>query len=264
MADMILATQKNRAMDKWRAGLRARFGTVKAMPLGIVLYEGPSMLDGAPIVAIATGIKSRSGNMKTGDMVQVFILRQDMSPNEAQRKGTDGAVCGDCPHRSKAAGGSGACYVVTFQGPRSVWATWKRGRYAKVNSPALVSALFAGSVVRFGAYGDPAAVPLSVWQAVNRYTHAHTGYTHQWRKLGAAWQFLHASCDNATDYADAIGAGWGTFRVRTIGAPVFEGERECAAEERGIACTSCPFKCDGSASNRTTIVVHGANAGAVA
>ena len=95
MADMILATQKNRAMDKWRAGLRARFGTVKAMPLGIVLYEGPSMLDGAPIVAIATGIKSRAGNVKTGDMVQVFILRQDMSPNEAQRKGTDGAVCGD-------------------------------------------------------------------------------------------------------------------------------------------------------------------------
>ena len=37
---------------------------------GVILYEGPSMLDGAPIVVIATGIRTGSTNVKTGAMIQ--------------------------------------------------------------------------------------------------------------------------------------------------------------------------------------------------
>ena len=44
---------------------------------GVVLYEGPSVLDGAPIAVIAT---LKSANVKTGDMIQTWIIRSDMHP----------------------------------------------------------------------------------------------------------------------------------------------------------------------------------------
>jgi hypothetical protein len=39
-------------------------------PNGAILYRGPSLLDGAPIVAIVTGLASTSANAKTGAMLQ--------------------------------------------------------------------------------------------------------------------------------------------------------------------------------------------------
>ena len=44
---------------------------------GFIIYEGPSQIDGAPIVAIAT-LKSR--NRKNGAMIQTWILRAYMHP----------------------------------------------------------------------------------------------------------------------------------------------------------------------------------------
>lgn len=67
---------------------------------GVILWEGPSLIDGAPIAVIATGIGSRkSANTKTGGMVQVHILRTDVEPHVAQRTGDDQSVCGRCPMR---------------------------------------------------------------------------------------------------------------------------------------------------------------------
>lgn len=43
-----------------------------------ILYRGPSLLDGQPIVAIAI---VKSDNAKTGNMVQTYILREDIDPN---------------------------------------------------------------------------------------------------------------------------------------------------------------------------------------
>ena len=37
----------------------------------MIIYNGPSLLDGTPIIAIAI---RKSGNAKTGDMVQTYIL----------------------------------------------------------------------------------------------------------------------------------------------------------------------------------------------
>ena len=52
----------------------------QAKAKGFILYEGASMLDGAPIVVIAT---MKTSNRKTGDMVQTWILRSDVNPVEA-------------------------------------------------------------------------------------------------------------------------------------------------------------------------------------
>lgn len=65
-------------------------------PAGYVLFEGPSAIDGAPVVVIAI---VKSTNVKTGNMIQTYILRADMSPLEAAGQGLDYSICGDCPHR---------------------------------------------------------------------------------------------------------------------------------------------------------------------
>src|SRR5207253_7718239 len=86
----------------------------------LVVYRGPSMLDGAPIVGILT---FDSDNVKTGPMAQLFIMAANVAPHEAQRTGDDAGVCGDCSYRpihAKARGYT-PCYVKVWQGPLSTW-----------------------------------------------------------------------------------------------------------------------------------------------
>jgi len=42
-----------------------------------IIYQGPSLLDGFPIVAIAT---YSDRNTKTGKVLQTYIIRSDLSP----------------------------------------------------------------------------------------------------------------------------------------------------------------------------------------
>ena len=84
---------------------------VKPKQKGFILYDGPSVLDGAPIVVIAT---LETSNAKTGAMVQTWILRGDIEPHQAVKTGEDASVCGNCPQRHNT---GGACYVMTHQAP---------------------------------------------------------------------------------------------------------------------------------------------------
>jgi hypothetical protein len=230
-------------------------------PIGLVLYTGPSRLDGAPIVVVAT---LASKNVKTGNMVQTWILRADADPLAASRAATDESVCGDCPHRRSL---GGACYVNLGQAPVAVWRSWRAGRYA-VATPALVAEHLAGRTVRLGAYGDPAAVPAAVWESLVAAAAGHTGYTHQWRRAGAdAYRGLvMASCDTAAEHAEAARAGWRTFTVLgTDDAPPMR-TFECLADAKGKSCAEC-LACDGATVGRDVqaasvwIRVHGALAG---
>ncbi len=197
----------------------------------MILWEGSSLLDGSPIVAIAT---SGSGNAKTGPMIQTWILRADVDPLRASQLGVDAAVCGDCPHK-RSAGGS--CYVTLHQAPLSVWRAYKRGSYAGDSAVRKVTrALADGASVRLGAYGDPAAVPADVWSAlVAQSKTGHTGYTHQWRKAiaGPLRNLCMASCDTDTDVRDAVARGWRYFRV--LGAEDVPPTRavECLSDSKG-------------------------------
>lgn len=69
----------------------------------MILWEGKSPFDGAPIVLIATGYARPSKNTKTGALLQTWILRQDVAPHDAVASGADASVCGDCPHGAGAA-----------------------------------------------------------------------------------------------------------------------------------------------------------------
>jgi len=107
-------------------------------PNGFIIYRGPSMLDGQPIVCIATGFAKGSTNTKTGAMIQTWIMRDDIKPVDAIHSGEDKSICGDCPHRGVIVNGRNVkrpCYVAVWQAPRNVYETYKRGNYGTtVNS----------------------------------------------------------------------------------------------------------------------------------
>ena len=208
-------------------------------PLGYILYEGPSEIDGAPIVVIMTGL-SGSKNSKTGAMLQTYILRSDVHPLDAIKTGDDESICGDCEHRPVLARktGKAPCYVEAGKGPSMVFKAYQAGRYVRLPLH-VIARMIAARMLRLGTYGDPAAAPIRVWQAVTVYVAGWTGYSHQWRNLSADWQYLvMASADSVSDRQDAKLAGWRTFRV-SIGIDRQDGEISCPASKESGARTTC-------------------------
>ncbi|WP_316235075.1 MULTISPECIES: hypothetical protein [unclassified Bradyrhizobium] len=229
---------------------------------GFIFYRGPSMLDGQPIIAVATGIARGSRNGKTGSEVQTWILRDDMSPVDAVKRGADASICGNCVHRGDGMGGARSCYVTVFQAPLVVWKAAQRGIYPEV-SPEAAAASMTGKVLRLGSYGDPAAVPVAVWRALVSEVSGHTGYTHQWRISDDLRDLCMASCDSAFEQELAAAQGWRTFRVRTAAEPLATREIICPASKEAGAKTSCSAckACGGiSAKARVNIAIiaHGA------
>lgn len=230
---------------------------------GAVLYEGPSLLDGRPIVVVATGLAGNSKNEKTGAMVQTWILRQDISPLEAINSGADASICGTCPHRGTIEAGKNkgrSCYVKVFQAPLAVWRAYKRGAYPHMNAGHAGQ----GRIVRLGSYGDPAAVPLSIWQQFTAGAVRWTGYSHAWRQFPELAPYVMASADSPADRAAAKLLGFRTFRVREAAQALEAGEITCpASKEAGYRtnCAACGL-CKGATAKAKdiAIIAHGASA----
>jgi hypothetical protein len=231
----------------------------------MVIWRGASKLDGVtPIVVLATydtRATGNSNNSKTGDMIQTWILRDDIEPHTALSEGRDEAICGTCQHRSPASGGSGACYVTVFRAPLSVWRAYKRGDARDFDLD-----VFRGNRVRFGAYGDPAAAPFEVWQAIADVAHGVTGYTHAWRDCDVRFsRYCMASADSLAEYRAARRGGYRTFLVRPMGSPKPPGLVPCPASDEAGKRTTCAvcLQCGGTSSGRRadiTIAAHGATA----
>ena len=229
-------------------------------PLGFIAYEGPSLIDGAPIVVIVNKLDG-SDNEKTGAIVQSFIIRADVAPVEALKTGDDASICGDCPHRPLLAkqNGQAPCYVNVGRSVRSVYEAYRRGRYIKADLATIARALF-GKIVRLGTYGDPAAAPVSMWARITRYAAGRRGYTHQWQRPdfdAAAWApLVMASADSIDEAARANLLGLRVFRV-SIGVDVQAGEASCpASAEAGkrATCAKCTL-CSGTSIQARDIVI---------
>ena len=234
---------------------------------GAIIYRGPSMINARPIVVVITGLANASANDKTGNMLQTWILDDTTAPHLAPKLGADASVCGDCRHRG-INGNPRTCYVTLFRAPLSVWSAYKRGSYRELALPE-IAALGRNRAVRLGAYGDPMAAPLNIWQALTSQARTHTGYTHQWRSANAhalaPWRaLLMASCDSVADLELAHANGWRTFRVMTENKPL-PSEVLCpASAEAGkrTTCAKCTL-CSGTTSKAgksAAIVAHGATA----
>ncbi len=232
---------------------------------GVILYEGPSMIDGAPIVVIANRIATGSNNEKTGAMVQTFIIRTDMHPLDALKTGADESVCGSCNARPAK---DGFCYVNVGQSVASVYGAYQRGRYARPGidyDRAMLADLFEGALFRLGSYGDPAAAPFEAWEAPVSKAKARNGYTHQWRRFPAFAAICMASCDTEADHIEAKAQGWRTFRIRLASDPIHPREIACPASKEAGAktvCASCRA-CGGTrakAKADIAIIAHGPTA----
>jgi len=198
------------------------------MSNGYILHEGTSR------VIIATGFETPSDNRKTGDMIQIWILVKSVSPTEAIRTGLDRLICGSCVHRGDGHGGDRSCYVNVGKAPQKIWRAWKAGNYQPLRSLEC----FVGRKVRFGAYGDPIHIPLSLALAIAGVSSGHTGYTHQWRKPSLQpWKtLLMASVDSIAELVIARSLGWSTFRV---GSEASVGESLCESTRIGTPCAVC-------------------------
>jgi hypothetical protein len=229
--------------------------------LGYIAYEGPSVIDGRPIVVIVNKLQG-SANAKTGaDLVQTFIIRADVAPTDALKTGADVSICGQCVHRPILArdNGQAPCYVNVGRSVRSVFEAYKRGRYEKA-TPDQLRAILSGRKVRLGTYGDPAAAPVGMWQTITADAAGVVGYSHQWQSADfdhAAWApLVMASADNIDEAAQANLFGMRVFRV-SVGVDKQTGETTCPASAEGgrkATCDTCML-CGGTRKAARDIVI---------
>lgn len=208
-------------------------------PLGYILYQNQD------IVCIMT---FGSKNIKTGSMIQTWILLKDISPTEAVKNGKDAMVCGDCKHRGAVVDGvriaPRTCYVNVGQAPLAVWKAYHAGKYVQFDESA--KKYISGKKIRIGSYGDPTFVPVGVWEDILKHTSGHTGYTHQWLTCSDEYKsFLMASCDNEHEQALARTMGWRCFIVNK-NKPA-ENTITCLSSSVGKTCEDC-LLCSGSVS----------------
>ena len=218
-------------------------------------------LDGAPVVAIATGLVNKSVNRKTGAMVQTYILRADMSPVDASKLGLDRSVCGECPLRQftvrtaklETGAQTAECYV-NLGWLTVMWNAWNAGKMPRISPAELGDIVEASRMpVRQGAYGDPAVLPQTVWDQLDR--RRGTSYSHQWR-TAQVQAFSMASVTTLDEAAEAQSMGYRTYRVDVDQVGPQENEITCPAESRGVTCADCGL-CNGNrGAGAKNIVIH--------
>ena len=251
------------------------------------------------VIVLATGLERPSINSKTGDMIQTYIMRADIAPDEAAKMGLDETVCGNCALRPllvKLYGKTGdvPCYVDKVRGPAGAWHSWNSGRVeymtaselsdiiadkktcpglcldtCKLDHNHLYKAAYPKNGharktceklnhcttplgIRDGAYGDPAAVPIELWQQLHANGAKRTSYTHQWQTKPELKTMAMASIDSQTfpdvdkaiNEAKAMGFRW--YRMLKAGETLRPDEIMCpeAPKDSTVQCAPCGL-CDG-------------------
>ena len=217
-----------------------------------VIYEGKSPYDGAEIMVLAIAIKTPSTNRKTGWMIQIYILVKDVPPVEAVRLELDASVCGNCSMRWNKGGG---CYVT----PLFMTPMWKKGLEAPRITPTELARLADkyNSPIRQGAYGDPAFVPMYVWEELENAVSNKKGasYTHQWEWVSPEYaKFSMASVENLKQKADAQALGYRTYRMVDNEAEIATDEVLCPNTSKGVQCRECGL-CGGLRSKAKNIAI---------
>lgn len=113
-------------------------------------------------------------------------------------------------------------------------------------------------IVRLGAYGDPAALPISVWHNLLKYAKRWTGYTHQWKSNPHLKRYCMASVDSEKEYQEAKLRGWRTYRVLRPTEKTATKEIHCpASDEMGkrTTCEKCTL-CMGTSVKAKDIAIY--------
>lgn len=207
----------------------------------MLIYNGPSLLDGEPIIVVTVPDYSK----KVGTMLLSWIILRDVDPRVAAYDGRDESICGACPLRAKepfAGAVSGfaspqtqtavtkrACYVRPHLEPWVIWTKYHDDEYPDVSGIMWAADLSSDEwgrwrkkinptrmPVRIGSYGDPAAVPTYVWKNLTATADRYTGYSHMWddpRTDPELKKYCMASVDDVFERERAQDKGWRTFLV---------------------------------------------------
>lgn len=196
---------------------------------GYVLYRG--ITNGEPFVVIAT-LKTK--NDKTINMVQIWFLLENYKPMDAVKSGLDAkTICFGCPFAS----GQG-CYVTVFQAPTSIFKAYHRGNYPSID-PVHYQAIFGGRKVRFGAYGNPSLLPISIVKAIASVSRGWTGYFHDWKTNPLASEyakFFMVSTETESSYRLAKSLNYRVFHASPVKP---DGSMECLSDAKGLSCDKC-------------------------
>lgn len=239
----------------------------------MIIYRGPSLIDGKPIVAIAVFPKGKT-NSKTGAMLQTYILADNgFDPMHNNKTGNDYSICGNCPHKgtptdnpAKKLATGRACYVNLMHGPGQVHKAFKRDKYSTAQTLDDIAQQGAGRMVRLGSYGDPLAVPKTVWDALTSKAKGWTGYTHQTGQHGPSGpldgsSYLMLSADTKEQAQAAWKQGKRTFRIIPI-KPSAEDALDPKNEimcpsDKGVQCVNCGLCKGGNKGKSVAIIAHG-------
>jgi hypothetical protein len=256
---------------------------------GYVLWEGPSLADGKPIAVIATGFQDQSDNEKTGKMIQTFIIRSDMDPQDALDTGEDESVCFGCdmkgkvvealkkevekqPWRPETRKKERVCYVAVGRSVKQVYKAYKEGKYGRLSRGQIAKVFKGAPPLRIGAYGEPVAAPEWVWREALENVQRWTGYTHQWRdpRFASYKDILMASVNSPDEavYAKLV-LGWNTYRAANSDELPLQGfEVLCPWYDEGgpvaaISCDACGWCGDLMGKVKSVVApAHGSGAGA--
>jgi hypothetical protein len=229
-----------------------------------IIYRGPSLIDGNPIVVVATYTNS---NSKTGRVLQTYIMVAGIDPRHANKSGADYSICGNCPFRgtpnndpSRALAGNRKCYVRIDQGPLNVYKALQQGVYPFIRGHKAIAELGRGRMVRIGTYGDGAAVPSYIWDSLISEAAGHTAYSHQAliRTANFRPDLYMRSVDTLGEAEQAWISGQRTFRVVSSVDEIIKGkEILCPASKeagRRVQCAACRL-CGGTRVQAKSIAI---------
>jgi hypothetical protein len=207
----------------------------------MIIWRGQSKANGQPIAVHLTnvsGVQRATKNPKIGDMAQAWILPASQDPHTSTRTGLDKAVCFSCSHRPEVAQATGeaSCYVTTHRAPLQIYKAAKGSRTVHVET---LRENLQKIPLRIGAYGDPAAVPMRVWNTLLAYVPGHTSYTQQWQSQPYLKRLAMASTTTPAETREAWHKGWRTFRTKAVSEPVLQGEIVCPASKESGHLTTC-------------------------
>jgi hypothetical protein len=210
----------------------------------VIIYDGPSLVNGEAIVVVLTSLRGKSRNEKTaGDalpMAQTYVIPRAMLDGMVpggrgaaawfsnMAAGRDAAACGACELRPsivaaiKSQGGAApdACYVLN--GPPDVAQGIVNGSYPVVSLDVAAGyvrdMLAAGRIagVRGGSWGDPAAAPFNVHAALHAATRGVRVTHPDGRERRAVWTCYTRTWEYAPDVA---ATGWRRIAMASAHSP---------------------------------------------
>ncbi len=200
---------------------------------GCILWEGISQIGRNKIVVILTGIRYPSNNLKTGVMSQMHIMNQTIHPVATRHNaGYRQSICGGCKF-----GAANVCYVEWWREIANIWKTYRAGRYPSLTAATRYLISNPNLPIRWGASGDPGAIPPEPCQDIRTIQPEGNGYTHQWRTRPDLKAFCMASVDNIDEARQAQSLGWRTYRVIMPGGELLPSEIMCPTPS--VQCNRC-------------------------